>query len=351
MSPITTQPAQGVAVVWLKRDLRLTDHTPLCQAIASGHPLVLLYIVEPMLQADPHYDLRHWRFIWQSLQALNQQLQPFQGQLTICQGDALDMLTHLHQNYGIHSLYSHEETGLRNTFERDLAVARWCQQRQITWQETPSGAVIRAARNRLHWDKHWQQVMRAPLAQPDLQQARFAPLTLLPPFTPPPDWLQRPPPFQPGGPVMAWRYWRSFLAGRGKQYSYNMSRPQNSRTSCSRLSPYLAWGNISLRELYQAVLAHWQRPGWRRALQGLVSRLHWHCHFIQKFESECRMEFEPVNRGYLKLDYKSGPEALQWLDAWQRGQTGIPLVDACMRCLQATGYLNFRMRAMLVSVL
>lgn len=61
---------------------------------------------------------------------------------------------------------------------------------------------------------------------------------------------------------------------------------------------------------------------------------------------ECRMEFESVNRGYAQLEKKLNHDRLE---RWKKGQTGYPLVDACMRCLNQTGYINFRMRAMLVS--
>jgi deoxyribodipyrimidine photo-lyase len=74
--------------------------------------------------------------------------------------------------------------------------------------------------------------------------------------------------------------------------------------------------------------------------------LHWHCHFIQKFESESRYEFENINRAYQSL---IKPKNDAYILAWQTGNTGIPIVDACMRCLVATGYINFRMRAMVVS--
>ncbi|MCU0401079.1 MAG: FAD-binding domain-containing protein [Algoriphagus sp.] len=63
---------------------------------------------------------------------------------------------------------------------------------------------------------------------------------------------------------------------------------------------------------------------------------------------ESRMEFEPINRGFLDFPYTYQPE---WVRAWEEGRTGFPLVDACMRCLRVTGYLNFRMRAMVVSFL
>ena len=61
------------------------------------------------------------------------------------------------------------------------------------------------------------------------------------------------------------------------------------------------------------------------------------------------MQFYPLNSGYDLMPRVSGELAEQRLLAWQQGQTGIPMVDACMRSLQHTGYLNFRMRAMLVS--
>jgi deoxyribodipyrimidine photo-lyase len=83
-------------------------------------------------------------------------------------------------------------------------------------------------------------------------------------------------------------------------------------------------------------------------MKAFISRLHWHCHFMQKFESETRIEFEPLNLGYSDFPYQANDE---FLAAWMSGNTGIPLVDACMRCLNQTGYMNFRMRALLVSVL
>ena len=141
----------------------------------------------------------------------------------------------------------------------------------------------------------------------------------------------------------------NFYEGRGQDYHRLISKPLPSRESCSRLSPYLAWGNLSLRQVYQHLLSQWQRPGWRRALSALSSRLHWHCHFIQKFESESEMEFRPVNRAYIEFPYREDEAVEADIQAWKKGETGYPLVDACMRCLESTGYINFRMRAMLVS--
>ena len=81
-------------------------------------------------------------------------------------------------------------------------------------------------------------------------------------------------------------------------------------------------------------------------LKAFGSRLRWQSHFIQKFEMECSMEFESINKGYQKLDKPLNEE---YVKAWETGQTGVPLVDAAMRCLVETGYLNFRMRSLVVS--
>jgi deoxyribodipyrimidine photo-lyase len=161
-------------------------------------------------------------------------------------------------------------------------------------------------------------------------------------------WQQRGETFQPGGENAARRVLDSFLNGRLKRYALDISKPGASRKSCSRLSPYLAWGNLSIRQVYQALGEARERGGPARALQAFESRLHWHCHFIQKFEMECRMEHEDINRGYLA---HPRPVDKDKVAAWAEGRTGYPLVDASMRCLVATGYINFRSRAMLVSFL
>ncbi len=118
----------------------------------------------------------------------------------------------------------------------------------------------------------------------------------------------------------------------------------------SRLSPHLAWGNISIRQVYRALLEARRNADvyMERELGAFESRLHWHCHFIQRFEMECRMEFEAINRGYQGLERPRNEGHIQ---AWKAGRTGFPLVDAAMRCLDATGYINFRSRSMLVSFL
>ncbi|MDB2410493.1 DNA photolyase family protein [Pseudomonadales bacterium] len=346
-----------IDIVWLKRDLRLSDHPPLLQASQQSNNLMLLYIIEPSLINDPHYDIRHWRFIWQSLQDIQQQLNTVNGKLHIAYGEAVSVLDSLHTEHGIASIYSHQEVGIAATYKRDQAITQWTQGRRIQWDEFQQGAVIRGAKNRRDWDKRWKAVMRAPLAETDLNQINWCDLTLEPSFLPPSalikDWQVIDTEFQQGGSEQAWNTLNDFHEKRGIDYYWNISSPLNSRKYCSRLSPYLAWGNISLREMYQTLLQHWKKPGWRRSLVALASRLHWHCHFMQKFDNESDMEWRPINRAYFDFPYHDGDsaESIAHLKAWQDGKTGYPLIDASMRCLKKTGYINFRSRAMLVSFL
>ncbi|MCG8389054.1 MAG: deoxyribodipyrimidine photo-lyase, partial [Cytophagales bacterium] len=57
-----------INIVWFKRDLRLSDHQPLCHAIEDGSPVLLLAFLEPSLMKAPQSDTRHWRFVYQSIQ-------------------------------------------------------------------------------------------------------------------------------------------------------------------------------------------------------------------------------------------------------------------------------------------
>jgi deoxyribodipyrimidine photo-lyase len=147
----------------------------------------------------------------------------------------------------------------------------------------------------------------------------------------------------------------SFLESRGRPYRAAMANPLAGETACSRLSGHLAYGTLSMREVYAATLAaeasldtrpEPERRDWAGALKAFEARLHWHCHFIQKLESEPAIETRNFHEAYDGLR-TTDPTLLA---AWADGRTGWPFVDACMRMLIDTGWLNFRMRAMLMAV-
>lgn len=341
-------------IIWFKRDLRLQDHAPLAAAIAAGDEVLLLYVAEPSVMQLPQYSARHWDFVAVSLHEMQEKLQLQQIHLFVIEGEALPTFAAIYPHFAFEKLLSYEETGVRHTYERDKAVARWCRQNGVQWQEFPTNGIIRPCHNRIDWNKNWFQRMASPqdtVILPKLRAAQLPSILLsqLQQHRWPFEQRQQAPQMQPAGENMAWRYLRSFLAERHQHYSAHISKPLYSRKSCSRLSPYLAWGNLSMKQVYQALQqAKTQDHAHKRALQAFASRLVWHCHFIQKFESEDRMEFENLNLGFDHIRTYWHEDRYQ---AWATGNTGFPLVDACMRCVLITGYLNFRMRAMLVSFL
>lgn len=339
-------------VVWLKRDLRLRDHAPLVVAASQGEVL-LLYIDEPLLRSDIHYSQRHFSFIADSLADLDGQLSRYHTGVFVAHGNACDVFQTINNIQPITAIYSHQEIGLINTYERDKAMHRWCRQQGIDWQEFACGGVRRAQARGKDWQKHWRAYMAMPTQDPTLDNIRWFAWRECHPLRE--RYHQYPAKVdatqQRGGERRAWHTLQHFLTERGRDYHKHISSPSLARQSCSRLSPYLSYGNMSIRQLYQRVSARCHDVEWKRPLKAMLSRLQWHCHFIQKFEDEYHMEVRPVNRAYTHFPYEQGPEAQRRFYHWREGKTGWPLVDACMRALAATGYLNFRMRAMVTSVL
>ena len=341
---------QRVNIVWLKRDLRFQDHEPLKSAIESKIPSILLYVFEPSLMNYHDSDVRHWRFVWQSLMELKSQLSKDQS-LTILYGEALVVFELLTNFYEIQSVFSHQETGNRMSFDRDLTLKAFFKTNGISWVESQTNGVLRGIQNRKDWDRKWMEFMHQSIIEINPKELKTVPCDKAISdkfnFESIPDEIKNTHPnFQPGGELKALKYAKSFFEERHYNYSRHISKPLHARTGCSRLSPYLAYGNISLRQVYQLALLTKNRGGNKRALSNFISRLHWHCHFIQKFETECEMEFRAVNAAFEDLGKQKNED---YIIAWQQGKTGIPLIDSCMRCVVETGYLNFRMRAMVVS--
>jgi deoxyribodipyrimidine photo-lyase len=404
-------------VVWFKKDLRLSDHAPLVWAASHARQhaggVLALWIYEPAMWQQPDASARHLGFANECLAELQTQMAQEQTRqvmqvaqhsspLLRCHGDMLSVLAKLKTVLGSYSLVSHEETGNGWSYARDKAVSRWCQANGIVWRQFPSNAVVRGLHQRGggrdRWSAHWAARMKdAPLAAPHNVPWLLGPHSPNPASCAPPsppasgaaslatsfsasithnlqamhcgeltaqqldmtdgDAPQR----QKGGYSQVQGDLFSFLGHRGQNYRAEMSSPLTGADSCSRISPHLAWGTLSVKE---AVHATWARrsqlmampqpdrpAGFLASLKSFESRLHWHCHFVQKLESESAIEFRNVHRGFDNLRNEGVllAEEETKLIAWAEGKTGYPFVDACMRSLRATGWINFRMRAMLVS--
>ncbi len=344
----------AVTLLWFKRDLRTADHPALALAAARGRPVVPLYIAEPGLWAQADASGRQWAFVAESLAGLREGLARLGAPLVLRRGDAVEVLAALHAALGVAEIVSHEETGTRWTYARDRAVAAWARGQGIGWVELPHSGVVRRLASRDGWAARRERFVRgAPVPAPEA-------LPPLPPGLDPgaipsaTDLGLSPDPCpgrQAGGRAAALVTLGAFLTERGEDYRRAMSSPLAGATACSRLSPHLAWGTLSVREAVQAGLARAaERPGggWGASLASFQSRLAWRDHFGQKLE-----DFPDLDRRCLHPATEAlrppVPDAAR-LAAWEAGETGLPFVDACIRSLRATGWLNFRMRSMLVSV-
>lgn len=341
----------AINIVWFKRDLRFTDHEPLFYAQKSGLPVLLIYCFEPSVMAYPDSDIRHWRFVHQSLTDMQSKLQNIHSKIYIFHQEVDQIFSALSQNYKIDNVFSYQEIGNKITYDRDKSMQLFFDEKSIKWQQYQMHGVIRKLKSRKKWEQKWEDQMAASPKLVDEENWNILTLAdelymLLKGEELSDEITNSNKNFQPGGESFAWRYLESFVKERYINYSAHISKPALSRKSCSRLSPYLAYGNISMRMIYRYTRQHYDKAPNKRALSNFMSRLHWHCHFIQKFEDECRMEFENINKGYNAL---IKPKNQKYIAAWEQGKTGVPLVDACMRCLVATGYINFRMRALVVS--
>jgi len=357
-----------IVLVWLKRDLRIFDHEAFTRAIETDLPIYAFYLYEPTLLSSPDMDIRHLRFIRESIEDMNQKLEPYRAKIHTHFHEGVIFFEKVTQLYEIKAVFSHQETGNYLSFQRDIQVKNFLISKGIPWYEYKPSYIIRGLKSgRVGWKEKWKTWMESAIQNPNWEKSKEKNLFINQKIIDESDGffiknnfflisqesskdtthIQN---FQKGGTTEAENLLQSFLKFRYKNYSKHISKPEESRFSCSRLSPYLAWGNLSARYVYQKTMRRRSEVNsyGKRQLDNFLSRLIWRDHMIQKFESECRIEFENFNPGYDCLIHEK-KEA--WIQAWQTGNTGFPLIDASMRCVLATGYLNFRMRAMLVSFL
>lgn len=356
---------------WLKRDLRLDDNPALHAALARSFEVAPVYILEPSVWRGPDASAMQLAAVLQALAGLHSSLLARGSHLLLMQGECLEAIAQLHELYPFEAIFACEETGNNITFQRDLALARWCKQRGIAFIELPQCGVVRAGnrdtRSATVAERLWHtEPLEAPAHIPGP-----------PPFAPPLNqaaglshepWHKARLALCASSPQVQWRHLQpvsealgqaclsDFLNHRSAFYRGGISSPNRAFTAGSRLSPHIAFGTLSLRRIFHRTAARMdeleaegtaQAKAWILGLEGFSHRLYWRDHFVQRLESEPAMEFAPLNAAYAALRYNDDS---QLLERWLAGRTGFPLIDACMRCLAARGFINFRMRAMVVNV-
>lgn len=371
---------KNVAIWWVKRDLRLFDNQALTQALANHAIVIPVFLKEPLLFNGPDWGEFHTHALLTGASALSQNLNHFGSGLLVFDKSPIDALEYINVElnklgFTVSDVFSHEETGLTHTFNRDKTFKVWCSQNHITWHEYTHNGVLRGPIDRDYWDKHFTQYLSTPLLKVPREQLRGSfPDELKQGFSnhlyPNPSATQfnrLTAEYSSVSERYAREILKDFLFSRGKKYRGGISSMNKAPSACSRLSTQLAWGALSLRAVFQECelrlqsLTEAQRHNpelnhnqWISSLRNFKSRLFWHAHFVQKLESEVEMEFQAVNKAFRTgLPYitkeQDEVEHTKRLQAWLFGETGFPAIDAAMRYYQKHGWLNFRSRAMITS--
>ena len=336
-------------IVWFRYDLRLEDNQAFIEATKNGNVLPIFIFDKNYYKLDTSSSF-HLKFCEDSLKELNHSLKNlYNSKINIYYGDTTEILKNISKKFNISEIYSHHVFKNNYLSKIDGKISNFFKECNIQWYLFNQFGIQLGKRDRYRWSYNWNKFINQPVLEkrvncnfiidPDHNKNCAISTNFID------DKL-----IQEGGRKNAVKLLNSFLDNRSDNYQKEMSSPITGEKSCSRLSPYITYGNISLREIYRATKQKLNEDisiVKKKSLIAFKSRLAWHCHFIQKLYDEPEIEFKNLNSAFDGLredDFNS-----HYYDAWKNGNTGYPFIDACMRYLKLNGWINFRMRAMLVS--
>ena len=329
-----------INICWFKKDLRVEDNEALYES-SKDYDVLPIYIIEKEKWQQSSHSYRQWKFCKECLIDLKEDLNSIGQPLIIRIGDVINIFEEIKEIFKVMGIYSHQETGDFLSYKRDQKVRKWSNENNIPWREYIQFGVFRGPLKRDEWakthKKHFEKkiiriskVFKAlPFKEEKIPSNNF--------FNFENDSCDSK---YKGGRKEALKRLNYFLDNEIHSYGKNISNPDKSYFSCSRLSPYITMGCISLKE----VLKHTKLLKTKDSKM-FTSRLFWHCHFIQKLETQPELEFKEYHPYFENIRIKND----YFLEAWSEGKTGFPFLDACMRSLNHNGWINFRMRAMLMS--
>jgi len=330
------------SLMWFRYDLRIKDNDALFEALINQLCLPVFIFDKGYSKLETTSNF-HLKFLNDSLIDLNKNLKFFfDTKLNFYNGNTVEILNFLIDKYKINTVYSNKIFKGKYFIKLDNKVSSLMTEKGICWFESNQFGIQLDKRKRGKWSADWHKFMHNPL-RPKIEAKGFlegdSGLVNLN-F----DQIN----CQKGGESKALSCLKTFLNYRHKNYSKRMSSPLTAENSCSRLSPHLSFGTISIKYIINNIeKAFGQKNSEKTSLNSFKKRLAWHCHFIQKLHDEPRIEYEnlhPLYNGLRENSFNS-----EYFKRWKEGSTGFPFLDACMRFLTVKGWLNFRMRAMVVS--
>ena len=341
-------------IIWLRRDLRLADNPALQAGVESGKPLILLYIDEANKGRAMGAASKVW--LHHSLTSLSTAIAKKGGQLILRRGDAADILNEIIADTGADEIHWNRryegwardmDQALKSNLKlRGLKVESHKANLLIEpWEvATKTGGFYKV------FTPFWRAVRANFTVDPDLpapiklncveglKSDKARDWNLLPTC---PNWGTKIMSYHEAGEAPAMRRLKSFLVGPVGQYDAQRDRPDD-ETGTSKLSPHLAFGEISPRQIWNAAYGiggdsdkFLSEIGWREFSYTL---LFYNPHLARQ---NYKAEFD-------KFPWDSDPAKVE---AWRRGQTGYPFVDAGMRELWQTGWQHNRVRMVCASFL
>lgn len=340
------------SLLWLRQDLRISDHPALAAAMAEGGVVPVYILDDERPGAWRIGGAQRW-WLHHSLVALGQSYAKRRSALVLRRGDSVAILREMARDLGttrIHAIRHFEpwhreaEAELAETLDLVLHEGN---------QLVDPRSVLNGSGQRYRmftpWYNRVQQMMPPPqpLPAPDAipappfwpQSEPLAAWDLLPTA---PDWSTGFAEWQPGEKG-AWRRLRHFVDLVG---SYKDDRDLPSLSATSRLSAHLHFGEISPRAVWQAVAGH-SGPG----AACFRSEIAWREHGLNLVDQFPRYAEQNGRAPFDRFPWREGAEADRDFRAWRKGQTGYPVVDAGMRELWQTGWMHNRVRMIAASFL
>lgn len=301
-------------VLWYKRDLRIRDHEALQYALRNG-PVLPIYVAEPSIWRKPDLSVRHFQFVVQSLKELQMEWEKRGGRLFFFIGEMVEALRLIYEFYGPFQLFSHKENETFEAAERNQTVRVWMGAHDLPFYEI---SLFKGQNNT--FKQMWKEyICKAPIDPPE---------RLISPEHGPKDFFTSIEPLYSfhvkGEPI-------SYGQVGGEEKGLEMLK----NISLESLSAYLAWGNLSIRQILKEA---GNEPNARSAMKLYAKAL---------VEQDVLLALSDQT----DLDLMRVETEEEYYKRWLQGRTGIPIIDAAMRCARKTGMLRDSFKEMAVSFL
>jgi len=335
-----------IAIWWLRRDLRLRDNPALQAALEAGN-VIPVFILDPhLLSRSPE---RRQAFLFDGLRALDTELRRRGSYLVTCRGDPLAALQALLDETGARKIYA-EEDYTPYARRRDGAVARNLPLQLVLGQiiQHPEFVLKRDGSPYTvftPYSKAWKSLTPESLAVTPAPERIASPPGI--PSEPIPDLPASD--IFPGGEGPAFERLEAFLSE--SIYTYAGLRNRMDLEATSGLSPYLRFGMLGIRQAVnralEAIITA-RDSQTRHSAQTWLNELIWREFYIQILYHFPHVAHRAFNPALANVPWRNqSPE----FEAWKQGQTGVPVVDAAMRQLSATGWMHNRARMIVASFL